>query len=70
MALNYLSEKGEIAAFAVLPSVLMRGVESYSDDNHEGRNYETVTFAEPVEINGQRGNMAVVVRKIKNKAGL
>lgn len=65
MALNYLSEKGEIAAFAVLPSVLKRGVEIYSDDNHEGRNYGTVTFAGPVEINGQRGNMAVVVRKTK-----
>lgn len=66
-ALNYLQSDGEIAAFAALPHVLKRGKEIYREVDHKGRGYSTVTFAGPVEINGTRGNMAVVVREtIKN----
>ena len=62
-ALNYLQSDGEIAAFAALPHVLKRGKEIYREADHKGRGYSTVTFAGPVEINGTRGNMAVVVRE-------
>ena len=30
---------------------------------HKGRNYSTVTFVAPVVLNGERGNMAVVVKR-------
>lgn len=62
-ALNYLQSDGEIAAFTALPHVLKRGKEIYREADHKGRGYSTVTFASPVEINGMRGNMAVVVRE-------
>ena len=62
-ALNYLQSDGEIAAFTALPHVLKRGKEIYREADHKGRGYSTVTFAGPVEINGTRGNMAVVVRE-------
>lgn len=62
-ALNYLQSDEEIAAFTALPHVLKRGKEIYREADHKGRGYSTVTFAGPVEINGTRGNMAVVVRE-------
>jgi len=30
--------------------------------NHKDRSLDTITFAAPVEINGKRANMAVVVK--------
>lgn len=63
--LRYLSSAGEIAAYSALPAVLKRGKEIYREANHKGRGYGTITFAAPVEINGVRGNMAVVVRQTK-----
>ena len=62
-ALNYIKDDGTIEAFPAVPAVLRRGVEIYRDVNHKMRGYDTVTFAGPVEINGVRGNMAVVVRE-------
>lgn len=62
-SLNYLNSSEEIAAFACIPRVLKRGVITSGHENHKGRNYTTVTFAAPVEINGVRGNMAVVVKQ-------
>lgn len=62
-SLNYLNSSEEIAAFACIPRVLKRGVRTSGHENHKGRNYTTVTFAAPVEINGVRGNMAVVVKQ-------
>lgn len=62
-SLNYLNSSEEIAAFACIPRVLKRGIRIGGHDNHKGRNYTTVTFAAPVEINGVRGNMAVVVKQ-------
>lgn len=59
--LRYLSTDGETAAFAALPKVLKRGIEIESHDNHKNRPRDSVTIAAPVEINGVRGNMAVVV---------
>jgi len=62
-SLNYLNSSEEIAAFACIPRVLKRGIRTSGHENHKGRNYTTVTFAAPVEINGMRGNMAVVVKQ-------
>lgn len=64
-SLTYLDEPGELAAFACLPRVIKRGVRINGHENHKGRRYATVTFAAPVSINGVRGNMAVVVKKLE-----
>lgn len=61
--LNYLSDDGEIAAFAALPQLLKRGKIIDVHNNHKGRDFGTVTIAAPVEINGVRGNMAAVVKR-------
>ena len=69
-SLNYkekspAAEDARRTGFLVLRDVLKRGIEIDGHDKHKGRNYDTVTIAAPVEINGQRGNMAVVVKKTK-----
>lgn len=61
-SLNYMNSKAEIAAYAVLPRVLKRGIEVGRHSDHKGRAYGTVTFAAPVVLNGKRGNMAAVVK--------
>lgn len=63
--LRYLDSAGEVAAYTALPAVLKRGRVIYAEGNHKGRGYGTITIAAPVEINGVRGNMAVVVRQTK-----
>lgn len=62
-SLNYLHEKGEIAALDVLPQVLKRGIIAGEHTDHKFRGFATITFAAPVRINGVRGNMAVVVKQ-------
>lgn len=64
-SLNYIQTDAEAAAYQALPQVLKRGIEISGHDNHKGRDYETLTIAAPVELNGKRGNMAVVVMKTK-----
>lgn len=64
-SLNYLNSMEEVAAFLCLPRVLKCGIRTRGHENHKGRSFDTVTFAAPVEINGVRGNMAVVVKQIK-----
>ena len=61
--LSYLKTNEERLAFALVPQVLVEGIEIGSHPKHKGRAYDTITFAAPVAINGQRGNLAVVVRK-------
>ncbi len=56
------NDPAEIEAYAVLPRVLKRGKRIDGHSNHKGRNYETLTLAAPVVLNGQRGNMAAVVK--------
>lgn len=63
--LNYIQTDAEAAAYQALPQVLKRGIEISGHGNHKGRDYETLTIAAPVELNGKRGNMAVVVMKTK-----
>lgn len=62
-SLNYLNQESEILALLTVPKVLKRGILIDGHDNHKGRNYETVTIAAPVVINGTRGNVGVVVKK-------
>ena len=64
--LRYADTPEEKAALAVLPQVLKRGIEIGEHANHKGRTKQTITFAAPVELNGTRGNMAVVVNKNGN----
>ena len=64
--LRYSDTAEEKAALAALPQVLKRGIEIGNHDNHKNRAKQTVTFAAPVELNGQRGNMAAVVNKNGN----
>lgn len=61
--LRYADTAEEKAALAVLPQVLKRGIEVGSHGQHKGREKQTITFAAPVELNGTRGNMAVVVNR-------
>lgn len=63
---KYAKTPAEKAAFAVLDKVLKRGVEIGAHGNHKNREKETVTLAAPVELNGIRGNMAVVVNRRGN----
>ena len=63
-SLDYLKREEEVAAFLALPKVLKRGMQVAGHDNHKGRQFDTVTFAAPVSINGVRGNMAVVVKQL------
>ena len=64
--LRYADTAEQTAALAVLPQVLKRGIEIGGHANHKGRTKQTITFAAPVELNGTRGNMAVVVNKNGN----
>ena len=64
--LRYADTPAEKAALAVLPQVLKRGIEIGDHANHKNRTKQTVTFAAPVELNGTRGNMAVVVNRNGN----
>lgn len=61
--LRYADTPEEKAALAVLPQVLKRGIEIGDHANHKNRAKQTETFAAPVELNGTRGNMAVVINK-------
>lgn len=64
-SLNYIQTDAEAAAYQALPQVLKRGIEISGHGGHKGRGYETLTIAAPVELNGKRGNMAVVVMRTK-----
>lgn len=61
--ISYLKTREEILAFAAVPHVIEKGVVISNHQNHKGRKYSTITFAAPVVINAQRGNLAVVVRQ-------
>ena len=62
-SLNYLNQEGEILVLLSVPKVLKRGALIDGHGNHKGRNYETVTIAAPVVINGVRGNVGVIVKQ-------
>lgn len=62
-ALNYLYEDGEKAALLTVPRVLKRGIIADQHLGHKERGVNSITFAAPVEINGIRGNVGVVVQR-------
>ncbi len=64
-SLNYLSDDAEFAAFDTIDKVLKHGIEIEERSVHKNREHGTITFAAPVEINGIRGNVAVVVKETK-----
>lgn len=59
------AEDARRTGFIVLKDVLKRGVRISGHGDHKKRGYDTITIAAPVELNGKRGNMAVVVMKPK-----
>ncbi len=60
---KYLKTVEEKRAYAAVPAVLENGIEVGEHLRHKERPYDTVTIAAPITLNGQRYNMAVVVRK-------
>ena len=65
-SLRYLKTHADYSAYALIPKIIKRGIVLGEHLNHKDRGYDTVTFGAPVEIDGIRGNMAVVIR-IENK---
>jgi len=61
-ALEYVHTEGEAIAFYVAHKVIKQGIMIGDHTNHKDRSLDTVTFAAPVELNGKRGNMAVVIK--------
>ena len=60
-AARYADTPAEKAALSLVYEVAKRGIEIGRHDNHDNREKKTVTFGAPVVLNGERGNMAVVV---------
>ena len=61
-ALEYVNTEGEAAAFFVAHKIIKQGIMIGYHTNHKDRSLDTITFAAPVELNGKRGNMAVVIK--------
>jgi hypothetical protein len=61
--LRYLKKDGEYIAFFAVPQVIKNGIIIQENQDHKNRFYGTITFAAPVILNGERGNMAVIVKK-------
>ena len=61
-ALRYVTNRGEAAAFFVAHKVIKQGIMIGYHTNHKDRSLDTISFAAPVELNGKRGNMAVIVK--------
>lgn len=64
-AMHYVNSDEEYAAILAAKKVVKRGIEIHNHSNHKGRNYLSVTFAAPVEINGVKGMEAVVIKQTK-----
>jgi len=61
-ASRYVTNNGEAAAFFVAHKVIKQGIMIGYHTNHKDRSLDTISFSAPVELNGKRGNMAVVVK--------
>ena len=57
---RYAKKDIEKWAFISLPSVLEKGKEIGYHVKHKDRNYDTITFAAPIVLNGERCNVGVV----------
>ena len=60
-AMNYLDTDAEKVSIVGIYKVLKQGIQIGEHTDHKQRGKHTITFAAPVELNGKRGNMAVVV---------
>ena len=60
-------EQDEILSIIALFRVLKRGIKIAEHGNHKTRDKHTITIAAPIEINGARGNMGVVVNLRNSK---
>jgi len=61
-ALEYVQTEGEAIAFFISHKVIKQGIMVGYHTNHKNRSLDTITFAAPVELNGKRCNMAVVIK--------
>lgn len=66
-AVKYADTPAEKAALVAAPNVIKRGIEVGGHNDHKSRKKATLTITAPVELNGQRGNMAVVINLRGNK---
>ena len=66
-AMKYLDTDEEKISIVSIYKVLKRGIQIGEHGNHKNRGKHTITFAAPVEINGVRGNVAVVVNMRNNR---
>ena len=62
-SLKYLHKDGEYAAFYAVPAAIKRGKLYEGHEDHKGNNFSTYTIIAPVEINGVRGILGVVIKK-------
>ena len=60
---NYANKDAEYAAFFAVPKVLKRGKLISGHNDHKGQSFRTVTFAAPVEINGENYIVGVIVKE-------
>ena len=66
-AIGHIKDQDEILPIIALFRVLKRGIKIAEHGDHKKRQKHTVTIAAPIEINGVRGNMGVVVNLTNNK---
>lgn len=66
-AIGHIKDQDEILSIIALFRVLKRGVQIAEHGDHKKRQKHTITIAAPIEINGVRGNMGVVVNLTNNK---
>ena len=64
-ALNYLFDPGEKAALLAVPKVIKKGIVVDDHLKHKARSVDSITFTAPVEINDVRGNVGVVVQRLR-----
>ena len=66
-AMKYLDTDAEKVSIVAIYKVIKQGIQIGEHGNHKDRGKHTITLAAPVEINGTRGNMAVVINLRNNK---
>lgn len=54
------------AAFAAVKDVIEQGKQIYTDERHKGNEFDTYTYAAPVELGYEKIGMAVVVKQTGN----
>jgi len=64
-SINYINKFEEYCCFYAIHKVLKRGKLISGHDNHKSEGFPTYTFAAPIEINGKKGYLGVVVKRTK-----